>query len=259
MSTLLKPLDRYIRRFATFVALFAWLILPIGAGVLTYRDLVNDLDFKAFVKANALNELVADLLNLWMYAENRVNGMIEREPVPLTDEQVSVYDPAGELITVVGRGVLDAPVIRSRGVYDGPRKVGSVEVSLSAWILLGGIAVAVFFTTLLATLILVGLQVLSLRVERRIADELFQSEQQAGVTLAVMHDAVVVADANGRTIYLNPAAEQMPHVVLFMDLDRFKVVNDTCGHATGDQLLKDIGVLIENRLRESDTLASAWP
>jgi diguanylate cyclase (GGDEF)-like protein/PAS domain S-box-containing protein len=49
--------------------------------------------------------------------------------------------------------------------------------------------------------------------------------------------------------------EDRTHVVCFMDLDRFKVVNDTCGHAAGDELLKGITDLMRSRVRESDTLA----
>jgi diguanylate cyclase (GGDEF)-like protein/PAS domain S-box-containing protein len=45
------------------------------------------------------------------------------------------------------------------------------------------------------------------------------------------------------------------HALLFMDLDRFKVVNDTSGHGAGDLLLKQISTLFQEQLRESDTLA----
>ena len=55
---------------------------------------------------------------------------------------------------------------------------------------------------------------------------------------------------------LQSAAEQARHhAVMYMDLDQFKVVNDTCGHAAGDQLMRQVATLLLHCLREGDTLA----
>ncbi|WP_065760845.1 EAL domain-containing protein [Pseudomonas defluvii] len=45
------------------------------------------------------------------------------------------------------------------------------------------------------------------------------------------------------------------HSLLFLDLDQFKLVNDTSGHAAGDELLRHICALLQGGLREGDTLA----
>jgi diguanylate cyclase (GGDEF)-like protein/PAS domain S-box-containing protein len=45
------------------------------------------------------------------------------------------------------------------------------------------------------------------------------------------------------------------HAVMYLDLDQFKVVNDTCGHAAGDQLMRQVSTLLQGCLREGDTLA----
>ncbi len=45
------------------------------------------------------------------------------------------------------------------------------------------------------------------------------------------------------------------HALCFMDLDQFKVVNDNCGHAAGDEMLRQIGKLFQSTVRNSDTLA----
>jgi diguanylate cyclase (GGDEF)-like protein/PAS domain S-box-containing protein len=44
------------------------------------------------------------------------------------------------------------------------------------------------------------------------------------------------------------------HAVMYLDLDQFKVVNDTCGHAAGDQMMRQVATVLQRRLREGDTL-----
>ncbi|HET6718276.1 MAG TPA: EAL domain-containing protein, partial [Rhodocyclaceae bacterium] len=49
--------------------------------------------------------------------------------------------------------------------------------------------------------------------------------------------------------------EHGAHCFLYIDLDQFKIVNDTCGHIAGDELLRQICVLLQKQVRDADTLA----
>lgn len=46
-----------------------------------------------------------------------------------------------------------------------------------------------------------------------------------------------------------------PHALLFLDLDKFKVVNDSAGHLAGDHCLEQIGLLLESLVGKEDVLA----
>jgi len=56
------------------------------------------------------------------------------------------------------------------------------------------------------------------------------------------------------TVAIAPRAKDA-YGLMFVDLDRFKIINDTCGHHAGDQLLIQLTQMMQNRLRRGDMLA----
>lgn len=62
------------------------------------------------------------------------------------------------------------------------------------------------------------------------------------------HEAIAIEHARARR-------HQREYSLLFIDIDRFKLYNDTHGHPQGDELLKEIADILSRRLRQSDTAA----
>src|SRR6185312_3625913 len=120
------------------------------------------------------------------------------------------------------------------------------------------------FVATVGVSIWLGIQVLSRSMERRrhetreegsmaVAEQVAQGFQDPLTTppnRALLLDrlelALARADRHGR-----------PVAVLFLDLDNFKQINDTLGHAAGDHLLISIAAVLETSMRASDT-AARW-
>lgn len=103
-------------------------------------------------------------------------------------------------------------------------------------------------------------------------------DSPTGVTL-VMHDVTRVRDMasqlryqaahDGLTGLINRTTfeqlleaalesareEKVDHALMYIDLDQFKVINDTCGHVAGDGLLKQLALRLTSCIRDTDTLA----
>ena len=50
-------------------------------------------------------------------------------------------------------------------------------------------------------------------------------------------------------------SENTENALCYLDLDQFKVINDTCGHIAGDELLRQVATLLQDNVRQRDTLA----
>jgi diguanylate cyclase (GGDEF)-like protein/PAS domain S-box-containing protein len=93
------------------------------------------------------------------------------------------------------------------------------------------------------------------RSQQKLEEQLEQIEYQA------LHDALT--DLPNRTLFADRAAQAVLRseregsrfAVMLLDLDRFKEVNDTLGHPSGDLLLREIAGRLRRALRASDTVA----
>src|SRR5689334_10317381 len=98
-------------------------------------------------------------------------------------------------------------------------------------------------------------------VMRLLADMSARREAEASLSWQATHDTLT--ELANRRHFENVLArliaaardDHRPHAVLYIDLDQFKVVNDTCGHAAGDALLRELAAVLGSRMRQADLLA----
>ncbi len=88
--------------------------------------------------------------------------------------------------------------------------------------------------------------------QRRLSDEMSYRATHDALT-GLVNRAEFEAQL-GRLLQVAHASHS-EHALLFIDLDQFKLVNDTCGHAVGDQLLQQMAKLLAESVRARDTLA----
>lgn len=89
-----------------------------------------------------------------------------------------------------------------------------------------------------------------------------RKEAEAKLKYAATHDSLtglpnraIFVDLLNHAIACNVRRPELKFSVLFLDLDRFKVVNDSLGHHAGDQLLKEVALELKRIVRTKDVVA----
>jgi len=88
-----------------------------------------------------------------------------------------------------------------------------------------------------------------------------RKEAEDAIRYMAYHDALTSLnnrnefDIRLRQALQNAKHNNQQHSVLYLDLDQFKIINDTCGHIAGDELLKQLSAQLKQQVRDGDTLA----
>lgn len=112
--------------------------------------------------------------------------------------------------------------------------------------------------TIIVSVVLAGIFIISFFViadvsrARKIAKQLTWQTSHDALTLLINR---TVFEKRLEELIARAIKDKTEHILLQLDLDQFKIINDTCGHTAGDELLCQLSALIKTKIRASDTLA----
>lgn len=150
------------------------------------------------------------------------------------------------------------PILASAWLLDAAACAALAVACLAAWamadIQLGGeqsglLPLAVNTTTRAFTIILVIVTIKRLRRALQSEWDNSRKDQLTGLCNRRLYYEL------GATVLEIARRQSLPVTMAFMDLDRFKEVNDTLGHAAGDDLLRTVSAVMQDHFRSEDVLA----
>ncbi len=89
--------------------------------------------------------------------------------------------------------------------------------------------------------------------DRKLAEEKLRYQARHDALTGLMNR--IEFERLGNRLLETIAHDEIEHAMCFLDLDQFKVINDTCGHVAGDELLRQLGKMLREIIGDRDALA----
>jgi diguanylate cyclase (GGDEF)-like protein len=170
--------------------------------------------------------------------------LTENWDIVITDHNLPGYS-SGATLAAVKRSGLDIPVIIVSGSIGEEIAVAAMKNGASDYIMKNNLA-------RLVPAVQRELRETQNRLAHRRAQETLRH-------LALNDPLTGLTNRHEFEIRLGRALDRVgngvQHALLYMDLDQFKIINDTCGHEAGDELLRQLAVVLREPIRDMDTLA----
>jgi len=250
----------------------AWAALAGGIGItlLTLRRLYQDAALLAESREDEIVRLESERREL-KGSEDRFRSLVLNTSDVITtiaaDGSIEYYSPSAERIwgyapEVLGRvNVLDLIHPRDQDVARSllAETLSRPRLSMAAEMRLRLADDSWCYFDVVVTNLLRDPRIAGIVATFRDITERKQFEE--ALAYQAFHD--VLTDLPNRTLFLDRLERALPRsprrdspmAVMFLDLDNFKIVNDTLGHPIGDQLLVELAGRIQRCLRSEDTLA----
>lgn len=197
-------------------------------------------------------QVIARNPEYWAYEDARLRGLLERTlPRDRVKPTKRIYDPQQRLLVSTGPYVCAPCLSHSVALRDAGVAVGNLEVAgslrplLIRTALMGAVAAAV------GALAITLFCAFPMRAWRR---------AEARTRFLAEHDALTgvmnryAADRLFERERARACRYQLPLALVMLDIDHFKQINDTYGHARGDEVLRQLASVLTSRIRASDAL-----
>ncbi len=245
-----RSVTRMVTALAALAALLMAAALPLAYFSASRYRMVGGLEASARIHAAEVVELARRNPGFWDFDRLRVSAPRGGAP----EERRRVFAADGRLVMeAVPERELAWPVLREEApVVIDAQEMGHVEAALSMRDVLASTLVVSLASCTLGALIFLLLRVVPLRLLNNALER--ASFLAAHDLLTGLPNRRLFGDRLRQALSL-ARRDRRSMAVLCLDLDRFKEVNDTLGHAAGDQVLKIVTDRLSAVLRESDTLA----
>ena len=245
-------LARLVTALAAIVAVTLAITLPVAYLLSANARMHASLEAEARLASASITQLALNNPDLWVFEDARIRGLLTLLGRSAEPEQRLVFSAGDQLIAEQGTSPTGIIMQVSAPLYDSGTIIGRVEVRRSQQPLLVNTAIVALASTSLGALAFVILRVFPLRLLRH---ALARSEHLATHdVLTGLPNRVLFCDRLDQSIAWS-RREAASLAVLSLDLDHFKDINDTLGHAVGDRLLMEVAARLNTCLRETDTLA----
>jgi len=242
--------------FAAIIALTVSIVPPVAYYYFAYQHDAGKLEAEAELQAYWVTQIIGRNPALWQFETHRIDQILERPRKLDSPVRFRVVGADGLIIseyTTDTAGNLALPVMqRAAELFDVGQVVGEMQVASSLRPLLVRAGIIGLFSLGLAAAIFLVLRTFPLRALNRAWQDIAHLASHDQLTnlpnRALFRDRLQQALAQAERQHYRVA-------VICLDLDRFKDVNDTLGHAVGDELLQQVTHRVQGLLRKSDTLA----